>query len=162
MNYDELFNKKIIEVENKSGDLKQVTIYEPKYKDSKKSKIYSPLRKKYLDTMPEEIVRQEFVCKLINDYGYSLEQMDEEVKLTSSQRGTGRASADLVVWKSAEEKKKKKTAFLVVELKADSLKLKVEDCYQGYNYATWSRANLFAISNGHELQIYKTIEDELP
>jgi len=162
MNYDELFNKKIIEVENKSGDLKQVTIYEPKYKDSKKKKIYSPLRKRYLDAMPEEIVRQEFVCKLINDYGYSLEQMDEEVKLTTSQRGTGRASADLVVWKSAEEKKKNKTAFLVVELKADSLKLKVEDCYQGYNYATWSRANLFAISNGHELQIYKTIEDELP
>jgi type I restriction enzyme M protein len=162
MNYDELFNKKTIEIEDKNEKLKTIIIYEPKYKDSKKKKIYSPLRKKYLDAMPEEIVRQEFICKLINDYGYTLEQMDEEVKLTSSQRGTGRASADLVIWKSEEEKKKKKTAFLVVELKADNLKLKVEDCYQGYNYATWSRANLFAISNGSELQVYKTIEDELP
>ncbi|RLA74416.1 MAG: DNA methyltransferase [Epsilonproteobacteria bacterium] len=88
--------------------------------------------------------------------------MDEEVKLTSSSRGTGRASADLIVWKSEEEKKKNKTAFMVIELKADNLKLKVEDCYQGYNYATWSRAKLFAISNGTELQVYKTIEDELP
>jgi type I restriction enzyme M protein len=162
MNYDELFKKKPIEIEDKNGNLKGKTIYEPKYKDRKKSRIYSPLRKKYLDAMPEEIVRQEFICKLINDYGYTLEQMDEEVKLTTSQRGTGRASADLVIWKSEEEKKKKKTAFLVVELKADNLKLKVEDCYQGYNYATWSRANLFAISNGSELQVYKTIEDELP
>ena len=162
MEYKEQFNQKIIEVENKNGDLKQKTIYEPKYKDSKKKKIYSPLRKKYLDALPEEIVRQEFICKLINEYDYTLEQMDEEVKLTTSQRGTGRASADLVVWKSEEEKKKKKTAFLVVELKADTLKLKVEDCYQGYNYATWSRAKLFAISNGNELQVYKTIEDELP
>ncbi len=102
------------------------------------------------------------MCKLINEYGYSLEQMDEEVKLTSSSRGTGRASADLIVWKSEEEKKKNKTAFMVIELKADNLKLKVEDCYQGYNYATWSRAKLFAISNGTELQVYKTIEDELP
>ncbi|WP_430412862.1 N-6 DNA methylase [Kordia sp.] len=108
------------------------------------------------------MVRQEFICKLVNDYGYSLKQMDQEVKLTTSVRGTGRASADLVIWKSEEEKKKKKTAFLVVELKANNLKLKVEDCYQGYNYATWSRAKLFAVSNGNELQVYKTIEEELP
>jgi type I restriction enzyme M protein len=88
--------------------------------------------------------------------------MDQEVKLTKSVRGTGRASADLVIWKTEEDKKKNKTAFLVVELKAKSLKLKVEDCYQGYNYATWSRAKLFAISNGKELQVYKTVEEELP
>lgn len=162
MNYEEVFNIKLIEVEDKNGHKKQKTIYEPKYKDKTKKNIYSPLRKKYFDALPEEIVRQEFICKLINDYDYTLEQMDEEVKLTSSQRGTGRASADIVVWKTEEDKKKKKTAFLVVELKADTLKLKVEDCYQGYNYATWSRANLFAISNGTELQVYKTIEDELP
>jgi len=158
----ELFNSKIIEIEDKNGNKKQKIVYEPKYKDSSKKRIYSPLRKKYLDALPEEIVRQEFICTLINDYGYALEQMNEEVKLTSSQRGKGRASADIVVWKSQEEKKKKKTAFLVVELKADTLKLKVEDCYQGYNYATWSRAKLFAISNGTELQVYKTIEEELP
>jgi type I restriction enzyme M protein len=88
--------------------------------------------------------------------------MAQEVKLTTSVRGTGRASADIVIWKNETEKQKKKTAFLVVELKADYLKLKVEDCYQGYNYATWSRAKLFAISNGHELQVYKTVEEELP
>jgi len=111
---------------------------------------------------PEENVRQEFICKLVNDYGYSLNQMAQEIKLTKSQRGTGRASADLVVWKSEQEKKQKKTAFLVAELKASNIKLKVEDCYQGYNYATWSRAKLFAISNGNELQVYKTVEDEIP
>jgi len=130
--------------------------------DKKKNKVFAPLKNKELDAQPEEIVRQEFICKLVNEYGYSLKQMDQEVKLTKSVRGTGRASADLVIWKSEEDKKKKKTAFLVVELKAKSLKLKVEDCYQGYNYATWSRAKLFAISNGNELQVYKTIEEELP
>lgn len=130
--------------------------------DEKRNKIFAPLKNYELDALPEEIVRQEFICKLVNDYGYSLKQMDQEVKLTKSVRGTGRASADLVIWKSEEDKKKKKTAFLVVELKAKSLKLKVEDCYQGYNYATWSRAKLFAISNGNELQVYKTIEEELP
>ena len=132
-----------------------------KYKDNK-TKIFAPLKNEWLQTQPEEVVRQEFICKLVNDYGYSLQQMAQEVKLTTSQRGTGRASADLIVWKTKADKQNNKTAFLVVELKADTLKLKVEDCYQGYNYATWSRAKLFAISNGRELQVYKTIEDELP
>jgi len=162
MSYSEFFNTQTVEIEDKNGNIKQKIIYEPKYKDNSKKKIYSPIRNKYLNAQPEEVVRQEFICKLINDYGYKLEQMDEEVELTTSQRGTGRASADIVVWKSEEEKKNKKTAFLVVELKADTLRLKVEDCYQGYNYATWSRAKLFAISSGHELQVYKTIEEELP
>ncbi|QKF67815.1 type IIB restriction/modification system, restriction/methyltransferase subunit [Arcobacter venerupis] len=163
MNYDKLFETDDIVIEDEKTGKKTIkTILSPKYKDSTKKQIFSAIRNKYLDTQPEEIVRQEFICKLINEYGYSLSQMDEEVKLTTSQRGTGRASADIVVWKNEEEKKKKKTAFLVVELKADTLRLKVEDCYQGYNYATWSRAKLFAISNGKELQVYKTVEEELP
>ncbi|MCT7595782.1 N-6 DNA methylase [Aliarcobacter butzleri] len=162
MNYEDLFETNDIVVEDEKGKKNIKTVVSPKYKDSTKKQIFSPIRNKYFDAQPEEIVRQEFVCKLINDYGYSLSQMDEEVKLTTSQRGTGRASADIVVWKNEDEKKKKKTAFLVVELKAPELRLKVEDCYQGYNYATWSRAKLFAISNGKELQVYKTVEEELP
>lgn len=133
---------------------------ELKYNES--WKIYSFIREKYLENQPEEKVRQEFVIKLVNEYWYSLEQMLEEIKLTSSQRWTWRASADLVIWKTKEDKNNNKTAFLVVELKARYLDLKVEDCYQGYNYATWSRAQLFAVSNWKELQVYKTIEDELP
>ena len=125
-------------------------------------KIFSPIRNKYLVATPEEKVRQEFICKLVNDYGYSINQMNEEVKLTSSQRGRGKASADLVVWKNKEEKQQNKNAFLVLEFKAEDLTLKPEDCYQGYNYATWSRAKLFAITNGKELQVYKTVEDEIP
>ena len=162
MNYDKLFETEDIVIEDEKGKKNIKTVLSPKYKDNTKKQIFSPIRNKYFDAQPEEIVRQEFICKLINEYGYSLSQMDEEVKLTTSQRGTGRASADIVVWKNEDEKKKKKTAFLVVELKAPELRLKVEDCYQGYNYATWSRAKLFAISNGKELQVYKTVEEELP
>ncbi|WP_369177697.1 restriction endonuclease subunit M [Candidatus Thiodubiliella endoseptemdiera] len=134
---------------------------EVQYKNNKRE-IFAPLKDRWLETKSEEIVRQDFICKLINEYDYSLKQMAQEIKLTTSQRGTGRASADLVIWKTKEDKEQNKTAFLVVELKAGNLKLKVEDCYQGYNYATWSRAKLFAISNGSELQVYKTIENELP
>lgn len=160
MDYEKLFDSEEVLVEDGKTSKKAIkTIYKPKYKDGK---IYSAIRGKFLEVQPEEIVRQEFVCRLVNDYGYSPLQMGEEVKLTTSQRGTGRASADILVWKSEQEKKKNKTAFLVIELKADNLRLKVEDCYQGYNYATWSRAKLFAVSNGKETQVYKTVEDEIP
>nr|AAW49809.1 hypothetical protein FTT0520 [synthetic construct] len=98
----------------------------------------------------------------IDDDDKHMLEMDQEVKLTSSSRGTGRALADLIVWKSAEDKKKNKTAFMVLEFKAENLELKVEDCYQGYNYATWSRADLFAVSNGKETQVYKVVDTELP
>lgn len=160
MNYDELFDREEIIVEDKkTGKEKTVTIYKPKYE---KGKIFAPLQNKYLEAKPEEKVRQEFICRLINDYGYSLEQMAQEVQLTSSSRG-GRASADIVVWRTKEEKEQNKTAFLVVELKSEDIKiLKPEDFYQGYNYATWSRAKLFVISNGKIVKIYKTIEEELP
>ena len=70
-----------------------------KVKYDKNGKILAPLIDKYLEPTPEEKVRQNFICKLVNDYGYSLNQMSQEVKLTTSKRGTGRASADLVVWK---------------------------------------------------------------
>ncbi len=42
--------------------------------------IYSHIRKKDLVETPEERVRQEFVLTLVNSYGYSLDQLDEEVK----------------------------------------------------------------------------------
>lgn len=127
-----------------------------------KTQIYAPLKDIWLEARPEEVVRQEFIDKLVNDYGYCLEQMAQEMNLTSSKRGTGRASADIVVWKTQQDKKGNKKAFLVVELKAKSEILKIEDCYQGYNYATWSRAKLFAISNSRQLQVYRVVEDEIP
>lgn len=160
MEYKDKFDiEEIIVEDRKTGKEKPVTIYKPKYE---KGKIFAPLQNKYLEAKPEEKVRQEFICRLINDYGYTLEQMAQEFPLTVAKRGTGRASADIVVWRTKEEKEQKKPPFLVVELKAEELKLKPEDFYQGYNYATWSRAKLFVISNGKIVKIYKTVEEEIP
>ncbi|WP_274937673.1 type I restriction enzyme HsdR N-terminal domain-containing protein, partial [Francisella tularensis] len=63
--------------------------------------MFAPLNNKWLEAKPEEKVRQRFICDLVTDYSYSLEQMDQEVKLNRSIRGTGRALADLNDWKSA-------------------------------------------------------------
>ncbi|RAX54903.1 N-6 DNA methylase [Helicobacter sp. 16-1353] len=126
------------------------------------NKIFSPLRNKWLILTPEEEVRQNYICRLINAYGYSLEQMDEELKVNNSHRGQGKARADIVIWKSKEDKKNKKSAFIVVECKAETVKIKQEDYYQGANYAAWSGANFFVTTNARETKFFKVDKDSLP
>lgn len=120
-------------------------------------------REKWLVAKPEEIVRQKFIARLCNEYGYLPEQMAQELDLSSkSKRGTGKAQADIVVWQNEQDKKDKKHAFMVVELKAEAINLKIEDFYQGANYASWSRAKIFVISNGKNIKVFRTNDEKLP
>lgn len=160
--FDDIYDTEVITIENKkTGKEEYKTIYKLKIKNGE---TCIPLKDEWIDltNQPEEKVRQEFICKLINDYGYCLEQMKQEVKLTTSSRGRGGAYADIVIWRTQKERDENKPAFMVIELKAEALNLKPEDFYQGYNYATWSRAKLFVVSNGRVIKTYKTIEEELP
>jgi type I restriction enzyme M protein len=93
------------------------------------NKIFAPLRDKYLIATPEEKVRQNIICKLVNHYGYRLDQMGQEIKVSNSQRGQGKASADIVIWKSKEDKLQEKNAFIVVECKAENISIKEEDYF---------------------------------
>ena len=69
----------------------------------KDNKIYAPLKDKWLVLKPEEEVRQRYICRLVESYGYDLKQMEQELKVTNSQRGQGAARADIVIWKSVIE-----------------------------------------------------------
>jgi len=128
----------------------------------KNGKLFAILKNKWLEAKPEEIVRQKFIAKLIDEYGYSPEQMAQEMQVSNSKRGSGRAQADIVVWKTKKDKIENNRAFLVIECKAPNIKLKLEDCYQGMNYATWTRAKIFAIYNDNELQVYKIDDSKIP
>ena len=133
------------------------------------NKIFAPLKGKELVKTPEEIVRQRYIMKLHNSYGYSLDQMKQEVKLTGAKRGTGRASADIVIWKSKEDKQANKNPIIVVECKADYIDIKTEDYYQGQNYARFANAPFFVTTNEKETKIFKvnlevtpkTLSDEI-
>ena len=126
------------------------------------NKIYSPLRDKWFVLTPEEQVRQSYICRLVNVYGYDLEQMDEELKVNNSHRGQGKARADIVIWKSKEDKKKNKAAFIVVECKAETVKIRQEDYYQGANYAAWSGASFFVTTNEKETKFFRVDKDSMP
>ena len=64
-------------------------------------------------------MRQEWLCVLVNEYGYQLDQMAEELDLAG--RGSAQARADLVIWRSKSDRTKSNTPLLVVEYKSDNI-----------------------------------------
>ena len=90
-------------------------------------KIFCPLADSWHIETPEEKVRQEYIKILVENYGYSLDQMAQEIKVNNSQRGQGKARADIVIWKSKQDKIESKAAFIVVECKAENVRIREED-----------------------------------
>ncbi len=128
----------------------------------KDNKIYAPLKDKWLVTKPEEEVRQRYICRLVDSYGYDLKQMDQEIKVNNTRRGTGSARADIVIWKTKEDRQEKKYPIIVVECKAEKVTIREEDYYQGYNYASITHAKFFVTTNLKETRIFRVVEGEIP
>ena len=128
----------------------------------KDNKIYAPLKGKWLVLKPEEEVRQTYIKRLVDSYGYVTSQMDQEIQVSNSQRGQGAARADIVVWRSKEDKEAKKYPLIVVECKAESVTIHKEDYYQGMNYASWAHADFFVTTNLKETRIFKVVKGQIP
>ncbi|MDY3316600.1 N-6 DNA methylase [Riemerella anatipestifer] len=130
----------------------------------KGNKIKAPLKGDdvWLMLKPEEEVRQKFICRLVNHYGFSVEQMGQEIKVSNSQRGQGRAMADIVVWRNEQDKIEKNSPIIVVECKAEHINIREEDYYQGYNYASWAGADFFVTTNLKETKIFKVVKGKIP
>ena len=126
------------------------------------NKIFAPLKNKELVLTPEERVRQEYICRLVNHYGYDLSQMDQELQVNNSHRGQGKARADIVVWKSVSAKSNEDAATIVVECKAEHITIREEDYFQGYNYAAWAGADFFVTTNLKETRVFKVNKGKLP
>lgn len=126
------------------------------------NKIFAPLKNKELVLTPEERVRQEYICRLVNHYGYDLSQMEQELQVNNSHRGQGKARADIVVWKSAAAKSNEDAATIVVECKAEHITIREEDYFQGYNYAAWAGADFFVTTNLKETRVFKVNKGKLP
>src|SRR5574344_2846980 len=126
------------------------------------NKIFAPLKNKELILSPEERVRQEYICRLVNDYGFSLEQMAQEIQVNNSQRGQGKARADIVIWKSKKDKNDESSAAIVVECKAEHITIRESDYFQGYNYASWAGADFFVTTNLKETRIFKVVKGKIP
>jgi len=91
---------------------------------------------------------------LVNDYGFSLEQIDEEVTLPGS-RGNKNARADFVIWRTIQDRKAGDTALIVVECKADNVAIDQKTYQQGANYANNERVKFFVAHNRRSTKYFK-------
>ena len=130
----------------------------------KGNKIKAPLKgdNAWLVLKPEEIVRQKYICRLLGDYGFSTNQMSQEEKVNNSQRGQGRAMADIVVWRTSKDKNEGNSPAIVVECKAEHITIREDDYFQGYNYASWAGADFFVTTNLKETRIFKVRKGKMP
>ncbi len=117
------------------------------------NQIYSHVRKTWVPLTPEERVRQDYLFVLINEYGYSLDQIDEEISVTS--RGSAQARADFLIWRTPEAKKQQEHALIVIECKADNVTISLKDYVQGANYAQYEHARFFVTHNHRETKYWK-------
>ncbi|MEC4747226.1 N-6 DNA methylase [Methylomicrobium sp. Wu6] len=126
----------------------------------KEGKIFSHVRQKWLVETPEEGVRQEYLGVLLNEYGFAIEQIGEELEVTG--RGSGQARADFVIWRTAQDKADQKAPFIIVECKADNVTISGRDYSQGENYARLTDAPFFVTHNRRETKFWRVRKDRMP
>lgn len=118
--------------------------------------LWIPLRGEWRDVAakPEEIVRQTFIRHLIDHYGYSLAQMDQERR---TQHGHKSPRADIVIWETPEKKANNNTPVLVVECKAEGVDINVKDYYQGESYTRAVGCEFFIAHNTRFTAVFKLV-----
>ncbi len=126
----------------------------------KGNKIFSPVRQKWLPLTPEERVRQAYLTVLIEEYGYSIDQISEEVDVSG--RGSAQSRADFVIWRSVQDKIDQKAPFIIVECKSDNVTIKTQDYAQGEHYARMTDAPFFVTHNSRETKYWRVKKDRMP
>jgi type I restriction enzyme M protein len=118
--------------------------------------LWIPLRNEWRDitSKPEELVRQRFVRTLVEHYGYSLDQMDQERR---TQHGRKSPRADIVVWQSPTDRIANRTPVLVVECKTDTIEIQERDYYQGESYSRATGCEFFIATNARHTAVFKVV-----
>jgi len=122
------------------------------------NKIFAPLKNKWVSNTAEEKLKQEFIIRLVNTYGYSLEQLGQDIEIKK------RYKADIAIWRSDKDKIKNAipSIIITVECKAEHIKIKESDYSIGYNFASTINANFFIAVNLKEAKVFHIQKDNAP
>ena len=118
----------------------------------KDNKIFAPLKDKWLVLKPEEKVRQEYVCRLVNSYCFDLEQMEQDSKVQGIY-----FNYSILIWKNENSKINNESPLIVIQCKADSVIIKKEDYFKGLNFSREIGAKFFVATNFKQTKIYSKI-----
>ncbi len=119
--------------------------------------VWVPLREMWVETShkPEELVRQEWVRRLVVDGKFDLAQMDQERR---TMHGHNSPRADIVVWESAQAKTQGLSAILIVETKAADGPVILTDFRQGESYARATGAKFLVAATNTAHSVYALSE----
>jgi type I restriction enzyme M protein len=122
------------------------------------TKIFAPLKNKWVLNTSEEKLKQEFIIRLVNTYGYSLDQLGQDVEIKK------RYKADIAIWRSSKDKTKHviPSIIITVECKAEHIKIKESDYSIGYDFASTINANFFIAVNLKEAKVFHIQKDNAP
>lgn len=110
----------------------------------KNKKIFAPLKNKWLVLTPEEKVRQTYICRLVNYYGYSLDQIQQDVVSQSEK------FMDIVIYRNRNFDK----PLILVECKSHQIIIRQEDFFKGSNYAQNIGIPFFVTVNQKETRVF--------
>ncbi len=114
--------------------------------------------KKQSELTLKDNLRQEYINRLVNHYGFSLEQIEEKVSIDDvDKKSKIIAYADILVWSNKEDKNHKKPPLIVVECKAEQVTIREEDYYRGAYFASLAGAKFFVTTNLKETRIFSKI-----
>jgi len=124
----------------------------------KGNKIFAPIKNEWVKYTAEEKLKQEFIIRLVNIYGYSLNQIGQDIKIKK------RYKADIAIWRSANDKAKNviPSIIIAVECKAEHIKIKESDYSVGYDFASTINANFFIAVNLKETKVFHIQKDNAP
>ncbi len=121
----------------------------------KNNKIFAPLLNKWLELNSEEKVKQEFIIRLINDYGYSPNQMKQDFQVKKGQ------IVDVAIWKEINANTEIKPSIIItIDCKAEYISIKKEDIKEKYKLASLVDSDFFIAVNLKETKIFRIIKDE--
>lgn len=118
--------------------------------------LWIPLRSEWRDVTakPEEIVRQTCIRHLVDNLGYSLDQIDQERR---TMHGHKSPRADIVIWETAAKKANNNTPVLVIECKSEAVDINIKDYYQGESYTRAVGCEFFIAHNTRFTAIFKLV-----
>jgi len=110
-------------------------------KEEEYTKVFDPIRKKFVKFTPEELTRQLLIQYFLKEKKWSpaLISVEKEFKLFNSKR-----RYDLVLFKSANK------PYILIECKSPNTKLDTRTFEQVANYNLALKIPFLLISNGHE------------
>ena len=124
------------------------------------NEIFSPLRQKWVPLTPEEMVRQQYLKVLVEEYGFTHDHMAEEMEVTG--RGSAPARADFILWRTPQDKAAQNSPLIIVECKADNVAIDPSVYAQGENYSRLTNAPFFVTHNHRETRYWRVLHDKMP